>query len=297
MDGMKQIFPWLVGLFILIGLVLYTRTFFSPTEGFADISISEPLPSEVETTIRKALDPYLNKDLCDVYTDIRASISQTIQGDQNPSTPETIKKIDARLTTLLTLPPLPCPAFTYPEAKSEVEWITFLNEIPVDIGARFLLMVAYAQRELHYRAQTMKAITAGKTVDPNGSSDTAEVARIADRVLIQSLDSAQATEGFESIVGICPMSVADTRRAEHAPACMLPEDLSHEEIVQSMKNILAKITDTTKKVLAPKFISPDLDVKAFLKDAKENRDYLNRIKAKALDGSLVADLMASKASP
>lgn len=294
MDGLKLIFMLLVGIFLLTGIVLYLNTYFQPKEGFADTeSSSEPLPSEVEKTIRAALDPYLNKDLCSLYTDIRASISQNIQGNQNPSTPDTAAKVEAHLTRELTLPPLHCPAFTYPEAKSEVEWITFLNEIPVDIGARFILMVAYAQRELQYRAKMVKNIAAGKQVDPKGSSDEAEAARIAGRVLVQTL----GTEGF-SIIGICPMSVADTRRAEKAPACALPEDLTHEEIVQSMKNILAKITDTTKSVLAPKFISPELDVPAFLADAKVNRDYLNKMKAKALDGSLVADLMAgSPATP
>ena len=303
MDGLKLIFPLLVGVFLLTGILFYKGILLKTYEGFdTSVSPSTATPtkprSAVETAIRAALDPYVSSDLCSIYDSIRVNAGIYIQKNDKPFTAETLSQVEDYLTKELTLPPLPCPAFKYPSAKADVEWIKFYNEIPVDIGARFILMVAYAQRELHVRAASIKSLLAGYPPIMDSSSGPREASRIADKIMIESLPSALAAEGFENIIGICPMSVADTRAAEKAAAsCKMPDDMTPEEITTAVANITAKIKATTASILAPKFISPNLDTKAFIEDAKKNRDYLENFQKEAAEpdylDKVVAKIMAS----
>uniref|UniRef100_A0A6C0L6F2 Uncharacterized protein n=1 Tax=viral metagenome TaxID=1070528 RepID=A0A6C0L6F2_9ZZZZ len=314
MDGLKLIFPLLVGVFLLTGILFYSNILLKTYEGFDTSVSSSPSSSPsaspsaslkprsaVETAIRAALDPYVSNDLCSIYDLIRVNAAIYIQKNDKPLTPETLSQVEDYLTMQLSLPPLPCPAFKYPSAKADVEWIKFYNEIPVDIGARFILMVAYAQRELHTRAASIKSLLAGYPPIMDSSSDGREATRIADKIMIESLPSALAAEGFENIIGICPMSVADTRASEKAAAaCKMPDDMTPEEITKAVANITAKIKETTASVLAPKFISPNLDTKAFIADAKKNMDYLQTFQKEAAQpdylDKVVAKIVGSPSS-
>jgi hypothetical protein len=282
MDTLDAIFYCMV--LVFIGTIAYlhvtVHTCEKPIEGFA-------ASSEIEETIREALDSYLNPDLCSVYVELRKIVAQGIQGNEQPPTEDTLKKVDAYLTKELTIAPLPCPSFTYPTAKAELEWLVFLNELPTDIGARFVLMALYAQRELKFRAENVKLALARSLPIPESEKDVAEKTRLAKKVLL----SAFPTEGFTSIVGICPVSVQDTRRMEAKTAgCRMPDDMTHEEIVESVDNILRKMSADKKSILALKYISPDIDVDPFIADAKASSEYLKKMKAKALDGSLVYEM-------
>jgi hypothetical protein len=221
-------------------------------------------------------------------------ISQYNQGNEESPTAATSAKIDAYLTKELTVAPLPCPAFTYPTGKSDLEWLTFLNELPTDIGARFVLMSVYAQREVQFRAKNVKlALNGGGLPIPDSTKDDAEKARIANKIILSTLP----TEGFTTIIGICPAYVQDSRRMEAKNAgCRMPDDMTQEEIVQAVDNILQKMSTDKDKILTEKYISPDIDVAPFIADAKINADYLKSIKTKVKDGSLLNELMPPSGS-
>ena len=197
MDGLDAVFYVLVVLFILTVAYLQVSTLLQKnTEGFdtvASTSLSvpstslSPAPSTIEVQIRKALDPYLNADLCNVYKEIRSVIAQNIQGDTLTPTADTEKKVEAYLTTEITLPPLPCPVFTYPTGKAELEWVNFLNALPTDIGARFVLMAIYAQREMKFRANNVKTALSRGTPVPESEKNSAENMRKALKIVLSSL--------------------------------------------------------------------------------------------------------------
>ena len=289
MDGLDALFYCLILVFLgsIAYLQLKTLSTVSTKEGLAPAASASPSSSTIETTIRKALDPYLNSDLCDVYAQLRTVLAQGIQGNELTPTADTLKKVDAYLTKELTTAPLPCPSFTYPTGKAELEWVNFLNELPTDIGAKYVLMALYAQRELAFRAKNVKLALNRSLPIPDSEKDAEEKIRISKKVLL----SAFPTEGFDSIIGICPVSVQDTRRMEAKNAgCRMPDDMTHEEIVQSVDNILQKMSADKITILGQKFISPDIDVKPYIADAKKSSDYLKSMKAKALDGSLVYEM-------
>ena len=293
MDGLDAVFYLLVLAFIFTVGYLHVKTLLDKTEGFDDLPSTPAPPSDIEKKIRTALNPYLNPAFCTVYNDLRAIIAQNIQGNTLTPTAETLKKVDAYLAKELTVKPLPCPAFTYPTG-SDLEWLVFLNDLPTDIGAKYVLMCVYAQREMKFRAANVKIALSRGTPIPEKDKDSAENIRIASKILLSALP----TEGFNSIIGICPVSIQDTRRMEAKYAgCKMPDDMTDEEIAQSVENILKKMDEDKRRILAEKYISPDIDVVAFLQDAKINSDYLKKMSAKALDGSLIYEMPQSSPSP
>jgi hypothetical protein len=311
MDGLKLVFYCLVGVFIITLIHRYRLSFVDRIEGFASPSDSLPR-SVVEQTIRSALDKYLNTDMCLIVIQLRTVIAQNIQGNQNTPTADTLAKVDEYLTREIGIAPIQCPAFTYPTANSEVEWLVFLSGIPTNIGAAYILMAIYAQQQLSFYAKKVKtAIATGKVIpeSENGQAERIRIenARAYDRGL-QSVSrmggiipvnryilSAMPTEGFESIIGLCPATVQDTRRAEKKnkenESCIMPEDMSHEEIVKAVDTLLQKMLADTRSILAEKYISPTIDTVPFIQDAKVNAEYLKSTMVKALDGSLLTDIM------
>jgi hypothetical protein len=302
MDGMNAIFFILVLIFFGTILYLQMNLFKRRTEGFdtspaASVSSSPepagPAASEVERKIRAELDIYLNSELCDVYATIRNYLGQYIQQDTNPLTEETRAEVEEYLTREITLAPLPCPSFRYPTAKAELEWLVFLNELPTDIGARFVLMALYAQRVSRFYITNIKSVMDGKAPQSESEIGAAENARLSNKIILSGLPA----EGFASIIGICPVSVQDTRRAEvKSTGCTMPEDLTPEEIVTSVNNILEEMSKKKTQILTEKYIDPKIDVLPFIKDAKENASYLNTMKEKVTDGTLIQYLMNSSPS-
>ena len=287
MDGLDAVFYILVLIFVFTVGYLHVKAL-TTKEGFtASASEStDQATSSVESQIRAELDQYLNPELCDVYVQLRSVIAQSIQGNTLAPTADTLAKVESYLATELTVPPLPCPSFTYPTG-SDLEWLVFLNGLPTDIGARFVLMAVYAQREMKFRADNVKTALARGIPIPEEKKDEAEKLRIAKKVLLSALP----TEGFKNIIGICPVSVQDTRRMEKANAgCQMPEDLTHDEIVESVANILKKMSEDKERILGEKYISPTLDVGPFIADAKVNSDYVKKMADKALDGSLIYEM-------
>jgi len=293
MDGLDAVFYLLVVLFILTVGYLHVNTLLQKTEGFDDLPSTAADTSDIEKKIREALDPYLDPAFCNVYAQLRSVVAQNIQGNMLTPTEDTLKKVDAYLAKEITLPPLPCPVFTYPTG-SDLEWLIFLNSLPTDIGAKYVLMCIYAQREMKFRATNVKIALSRGTPIPEAEKDTAEKLRLMKKVILSALP----TEGFDSIIGICPVSVQDTRRMEAKYAgCKMPDDMTDEEIAQSVANILKKMAEDKIRILSEKYISPVIDITPFLQDAKVNSDYLKKMSAKALDGSLIYEMPQPSPSP
>ena len=311
MDGLKLVFYCLVGVFIITLIHRHRLARVDTLEGFASPSNSLPT-SVVEQKIRTALDKYLNIDMCAIIIQLRTVIAQNIQGNQNTPTADTLAKVDEYLTTQIGIPPIQCPAFIYPTAKSEVEWLVFLSGIPTTIGAAYILTAIYAQQQLSFYAKKVKTAIASGKVIPESENGEAERTRIQNAksydIAMQSVTrmggtippnryilSAMPTEGFEDIIGLCPATVQDTRRAEKAnkanKSCIMPEDMTHDQIVKSVDTLIQGISAQTRAILAEKYISPDIDTVPFIQDAKANADYLKRTMVKALDGSLLTDIM------
>lgn len=277
---------------------MYTKV--TPTEGFYD-TLPSPT-SAIQTKIRAALDEYLNDDLCNIYVQMRKILAENILHDIKEPTEDIHAKVEKYLATELTVKPLPCPAFTYPSAQADIEWVAFLNEIPTDIGARFKLMAIYAQRELNFRAQNVRDSLDRKPIKPEDEKDAIEKLRIAlkiilsefptqGKILSKNISEGFENEGFANIIGICPMTVADTRRlVKKGLTCKLPEDLTPEEIESAVNGMLDKIVADSNSVLASKYIYPGIDVKPFIADAKMNGEYVTKMKEKALDGTLLMEL-------
>jgi hypothetical protein len=295
MDGLDAVFVFLVAGFIFTLCYLYAFHLFPNAEGFTNSStpssssISPSTISEVELTIRSALDKYLNADLCSIYKQMRTVLAQSIQGDSSSPTPDTLSKVEATLAKEITLPPLPCPAFTYPTGHSEVEWVNFLNGLPINIGATFVLMAIYAQRELAYRVNNINAALEGRDIISEDKKDDSEKLRIFTKTVLSSL----STEGFESIIGLCPIAAQEARVSS---PCSMPQDLTHEEIVQSTNNILKKMEDQKNSILTSMYISPTIDVTPFIQDALKNVKYLKGLISMASEGTLVDHLLASASS-
>lgn len=287
MDGLDALFYLLVVGFILTIGYMYITHFFPSIEGFESTSSTI---SEVEVKIRAYLDQYVSNDLCTVYTEMRNVLAKSIQENSLPPTPDTLTKVEASLTKELTVPPLACPPFNYPTGHSEVEWINFLNSIPVNIGAVFVIMAVYAQRELAYRVNNIKSSLAGQDIVPEEKKNDAEKLRIFTKTVLSSLN----TEGFNSIIGLCPITA---QAARITSPCSMPQDLTPEEIVQTMENIFKKMDEQKTTILSSMYIAPDIDVKPFIEDALKNIVYIKGLVSKASDGTLIDHLMQTASSP
>jgi hypothetical protein len=289
MDGLDAVFYLLVLGFILTIGYMYLTHFFPSIEGFESTSSKV---SEVEVKIRAYLDQYLSDDLCTIYTEMRNVLVKAIQENSLPPTPDTLTKVEASLKKELTVTPLACPPFTYPTGHSEVEWINFLNSIPVNIGAVFVIMAVYAQRELAYRVNNIKSSLAGQDIIPEEKKNDAEKLRLLTKTVLSSLK----TEGFDSIIGLCPIAAQAARTSS---PCSMPQDLTPEEIVETMENIFKKMDEQKSTILSSMYIAPDIDVKPFIADALKNAVYIKNLVSKASDGTLIDHLMetASTASP
>ena len=110
MDGLDAGFYILVAVFLFTLGYLHVKAL-TTTEGFESVpsatpaSSSSSIPtSQVEQQIRAALDPYLNPDLCDAYTEIRSVLAQSIQGNTLTPTADTLTKVEAYLAKEITLP-------------------------------------------------------------------------------------------------------------------------------------------------------------------------------------------------
>jgi hypothetical protein len=134
-------------------------------------------------------------------------------------------------------------------------------------------MALYAKKELNRREINIKASLNGKPVKTDADFDK---------------------EDAEPFTGLCPPTVADTRRAEKLNKenadCKLPDDMSEDDIRAAIKELLDTIVSTRKRLLTAKGIDPNIDLTPVLASAEASMKYIVKTKEKANDGSLINDI-------
>ena len=258
------------------------------SEGFT--SADQESQPTLGTKIKKVLDPlafYTNpvqpegtpipegKDLCAIFDKVRQSHSQSIKGmSTSMSDGELMKKVEAQLAIDIPGGALPCPLLQYPaDTATDLEWLTWLQTIPSDFGARVVLMASYADKKLTFVAKSMKDALAGDVELPELSKES-----FIDAVGFASADGRKFTpngasaDGFASADGrkftlepghfvsmvsenfidssICTPMLAEKKRLNPSSvSCTDPMTLSKEQIEAEVMGILKEIVSEKGRIL------------------------------------------------
>jgi hypothetical protein len=262
MDGVTIIIGALT--FIFIAVVLGMNFVNSIDSSY--IETFEDTPSTVEPQIRVILDKLTNKDICKIYDKIRSNMMKNeTAGPTGVSSTEAAKRVEANLAIKIPGGALKCPLFNYPKAGStNLEWLSFLQTIPSDFGARIVFMAIFAKDYLNEVETTLKAALSGNGVVPK-------------------------VEGF----AVCTPDVAATRRAEKVAksegVCKLPEEMSQKEIEDSVTELLQKLVSQKNTILKSKDIDPDIDIEPLINEANKSLLYIDKKSQQAQDGTLAMD--------
>ena len=266
----------LIGVLIIIAIILifamnwnnYQADLYADShkeEGFTDG------PSVVERQIRKVLDDLTVEEICPIYVTIRTTMKKNEMAGPTASTAaEADRKVEANLALKIPGGALPCPLLSYPRpGASDLEWLDFVQKIPVDYGARIVFMAIFAQKYLGSTEKLMKDALGGKGKVP-------------------------PTEGAEETVGfvVCSPDVIESRKAEKLKkastnqACDMPEDLTPEQISEAVTLVLKQLVAEKTTVLTRKKIDPQIDILPLIKDATKSAEYLNQKGKEATAGTL-----------
>ena len=235
-----------------------------PQEGFAN---SEPSKSDVERQVRKVLDDLTVEEICPLYDTIRKNMKKNEMSGPTPATAaEADRKVEANLSVKIPGGALPCPLLQYPrEGASDLDWLDFVQKIPVDYGARIVFMAIFAKEYLGSTETLMKDALGGK-----GKIPPAE------------------PEGFV----VCSPDVIDSRKADKLKnakaqqSCEMPEDLNPEQIKEAVTLVLKQLVAEKTTVLKRKKIDPQIDILPLIKDATKSAVYLNQKGKEAEEGNL-----------
>ena len=231
-----------------------------PQEGFANAA-----SSDVERQVRKVLDDLTVEEICPLYNTIRKNMKKNEMSGPTPATAaEADRKVEANLSLKIPGGALPCPLLQYPrEGASDLDWLDFVQKIPVDYGARIVFMAIFAKEYLGSTETLMKDALGGK-----GKIPPAE------------------PEGFV----VCSPDVIDSRKAEKlkkgSESCEMPEDLNPEQIKEAVTLVLKQLVAEKTTVLKRKKIDPQIDILPLIKDATKSAVYLNQKGKEAEEGNL-----------
>ena len=259
-----------IGVLILICLFLifamnwnnYQADLYYEHEGFSN-GDKKPEKSDVERQVRKVLDDLTVQEICPIYTTIRTNMKKNEMSGPTPSTAvEADRKVEANLALKIPGGALPCPLLQYPRAgASDLDWLDFVQKIPVDYGARIVFMAIFAKEYLGSTEQLMKDALDGKGKIP-------------------------PEEGFV----VCSPDVIDSRKADKLKkgqeACEMPEDMSPEQIKEAVTLILKQLVAEKTTILTRKKIDPQIDILPLIKDATKSAKYLNKKGEEAKEGTL-----------
>ena len=276
MDGLSILLGILTTVFLVLVIGMNTIQSLQPVspigakEGFLD---SQPAPeSSVETQIRTILDPMAAPELCPLFEKVRANMSKNEAVGPTPIPPEEVtRRVEKALALAIPGGALPCPLLQYPKSGStDLEWLDFLQKVPVDFGARVVFMALYARNTLVKTRINLE----GQLARMKNRDIKVKIAKALGTVPepLTEEEKAQddAQEGFALL---CPPTVADTRRAEKAAkgqeACALPEDLKPEEIQEAVTTLLKQIVAKKSLLLKEKGVDPTIDIRPILKQAQE----------------------------
>jgi hypothetical protein len=235
-------------------------------EGFAaSVKAAAEVKSDVERQIRKVLDDLTIEEICPIYVTIRTNMKKNEMTGPSPATAvEANRRVEASLALKIPGGALPCPLLNYPrEGASDLDWLDFLQKIPVDYGARIVFMAIFAKEYLGSTETLMKDALDGKGKIP-------------------------PAEGFV----VCSPDVIDTRKAEKLKnakaqqACDMPEDLTPAQIKEAVTLLLKQLVAEKTTVLTKKKIDPQIDILPLIKDATKSAEYLNKKANEASEGNL-----------
>lgn len=270
MDGLGLLLGFLAVLCFAIILWLNYRGAGGASEGFEDRAATATgaaaTASQVQTVMDRQATPHAAA-LCSLFNTIRTTGLKNAKAGTNISDEEAAKRVEKDLALKIPGGALPCSGgtlLTYPKATAtDLEWLDWLQKIPDDFGARVVFMALYAKESLGKTAQDMKDALGGNAVPP-------------------------APEGFTTAV--CPPDVAATRRAEAAgaasAACVLPEDMTPEEIKEAITERLKLLVATREKALKAKSIENSIDISPLIANAKVSAAYLEKSAQQAESGTL-----------
>lgn len=266
----------LIGVLILISLFLifamnwnnYQADLYTDSqqqEGFSNGNTATA-PSDIERQVRKVLDDLTVEEICPLYDTIRKNMKKNEMSGPTPATAaEADRKVEANLALKIPGGALPCPLLAYPRAgATDLDWLDFVQKIPVDYGARIVFMAIFAQEYLGSTEKLMKDALDGKGKIPS------------------------AEEGFV----VCSPDVIDSRKAEKLKkstanqVCDMPEDLSPEQIKEAVTLVLKQLVAEKTTVLKKKQIDPQIDILPLIKDATKSAVYLNQKAKEASEGNL-----------
>lgn len=165
---------------------------------------------------------------------------------------------------------LPCPLVQYPSAgASNTEWLAWFQNIPPDFGARVVFMVLFADN----------------TITPQKNA--------IEKML---------TQGFEDTPVCTPELIALRKQIDSAGKCVMPADMTTEQITTTVDTIIRQLEETKKKLLTGTLDVELLnnpaalfaDMKTRIAKVKDAMDYLKN-KKEAGEKDLASMILPSKA--
>lgn len=112
---------------------------------------------------------------------------------------------------------LPCPLVQYPSAgASDTEWLAWFQNIPPDFGARVVFMVLFADN----------------TITPQKDA--------IEKML---------TQGFENTAVCTPELLGLKKQIDSAGKCVMPDNMTSEQVSVSVDTIIQQLEETKKKLL------------------------------------------------
>lgn len=300
MDGLSILFGILTTLFIVLVIGVNTFHALDPVkkEGFEDGKESAPA-SQIPLQIQTILDPMAKHgpELCALFDKVRANMAKNEAAGQNLPAEEISRRVEKALAVAIPGGALPCsPALLqYPKPGStDLEWLDFLQKVPVDFGARVVLMALYARNTL-VKTQINLEGQLARLKNKDIKLKISKALGIAPEPLTE--EEKQQDEASEGFAPLCPPTVADTRRAEKAAkaqqACTLPEDLSPKEIQESVTSLLKQLVAKRTLLLKEKGVDPNIDLAPILKQAKDAAGILDMKGKQAEAGTLMPTALPS----
>jgi hypothetical protein len=286
MDGLSILLGVLTFVFILVIVGMNSinsiPAILQPSNGMEGFQVAKEKATasasasvSAGTKIRKVLDKMTNDRLCPLFVVIRENMAKNAKAGQDISAKEVANRVEADLAIKIPGGALPCPLLKYPkDGATDLEWLDFLQKVPSDFGARVVLMAIYAKDFLGNAEKTLQDALSGKGTPPQESG----------------------TDGFT----VCSPDVADTRRAEKlkkasAPeSCVLPEEMSPQQIDEAIMSLLQKLVATKTTILKAKKIDPLIDINPLITQASASAKYIKEKSDAAQSGTLAMDTPIQK---
>jgi hypothetical protein len=222
MDKLYLLFGILTLVFLLaiFGMNI-AASFYTNTTTYAE-PFAASGPSAIEKKIRASMDKlalYMAPDgspategrkVCDYFVNLRDGMEKNEAKTYPSLAPSEIsKRVDAALKIAIPGGPLPCPLLQYPVAGStDVAWVTWLQNIPVDFGARVVFMIVYADEKITPTEKTLR-------------------------------DAAVEIQAF---VDICTPDLTTLKeKSGKADSCVMPKDITPAQLDKTADTIISQL--------------------------------------------------------